>query len=47
MPAPFSDADILRTLPAPILAVDADGRVAAANAAAFALFGEQAAAPGA
>jgi PAS domain S-box-containing protein len=47
MPAPFSDADILRTLPAPILALDADGRVAAASAAAVALFGEQTAAPGA
>lgn len=47
MPVPFSDADILRTLAAPMLAVDSDGRVVRANAAAAAFFGREAATPGA
>ncbi len=47
MAAPFNDADILRALAAPVLAVDADGRVASANAAALALFGPETASPGA
>jgi PAS domain S-box-containing protein len=47
MPVPFSDADILRTLAAPLLAVDSDGRVVRSNAAALAFFGREAASPGA
>ena len=40
MPGLFTAADILASLPRPCLAVDADGRVTAANAAAGALCGE-------
>ena len=40
MPGLFTAADILASLPRPCLAVDADGRVTAANAAARALCGE-------
>ncbi|MEA4854831.1 sigma-54 interaction domain-containing protein [Solidesulfovibrio sp.] len=47
MPAPFTDADIVRSLAGPLLAVDADGRVTVANAAAKALLGAKAAVPGA
>ncbi|EHJ47470.1 putative sigma54 specific transcriptional regulator [Solidesulfovibrio carbinoliphilus subsp. oakridgensis] len=47
MAAPFTDADILRSLSGPLVAVDADGRVATSNPAALALFGPEAAGPGA
>lgn len=47
MAAPFSNADILHSLPGPLLSVDADGRVAVANPAAQALLGPETAAPGA
>jgi PAS domain S-box-containing protein len=46
MPALFHAADILGSLPRPMLAVDADGRVASANPAALALFGPEVASPG-
>jgi transcriptional regulator with PAS, ATPase and Fis domain len=45
--APFTEVDIVRSLAGPLLAVDADGRVAVANPAAKALLGEQIASPGA
>ena len=47
MAAPFTEVDIVRSLAGPLLAVDADGRVAVANPAAKALLGEQIASPGA
>ncbi len=47
MGAPFTDADIARSLSRPLLAVDGDGRVAASNPAAVALLGSEAAGPGA
>lgn len=47
MAAPFTDADIVRSLAGPLLAVDADGRVTVANAAAKALLGAKAATTGA
>ena len=47
MPAPFSVPDILGALERPVLAVDADGRVANANAAALSMFGPDVATPGA
>ena len=46
MPAPFSVPDILGSLERPVLAVDADGRVANANAAALSMFGPEVATPG-
>ncbi|OLN29250.1 Response regulator of zinc sigma-54-dependent two-component system [Desulfovibrio sp. DV] len=47
MAAPFAASDILGSLPRPVVAVDADGRVASANPAALALFGPEVATPGA
>jgi len=47
MPAPFAAPDILGSLPQPVVAVDADGRVTTANPAAVALFGSQAVGQGA
>ncbi len=46
MAAPFGNADILRSLGRALISVDADGRVAVANAAAEALFGPDVASPG-
>jgi len=47
MAALFTLADVLAALPRPLVAVDADGRVTAANAAARELFGPETATPGA
>ncbi|MHC1789291.1 sigma-54 interaction domain-containing protein [Solidesulfovibrio sp.] len=47
MAAPFAASDILGSLPRPVVAVDADGRVTTANPAALALFGPEVAIPGA
>ncbi|MHC1710934.1 MAG: sigma 54-interacting transcriptional regulator [Solidesulfovibrio sp.] len=47
MAALFSTADVLNSLSRPLLAVDADGRVASANPSAMALFGPEVARPGA
>ncbi|QAZ67701.1 sigma-54 interaction domain-containing protein [Solidesulfovibrio carbinolicus] len=47
MPAPFSVPDILGSLERPVLAVDADGRVANVNPAALSMFGPEVATPGA
>lgn len=47
MAAPFTDADIVQSLAGPLVAVDADGRVAASNPPALVLFGREAVRPGA
>ena len=47
MPAPFASSDILRALTRALIAVDGDGRVTVSNPAAEAIFGLEAAAPGA